>query len=1336
MKNILKNKTIKYLLISIYIFYTPFVLGCSSKYDLRMNQNNETVRQQMFDSTEQFSSYDGSKESSPSLFPTEEMDTMRKNRGGLLLDKMNKRFANLTNNLNDDYRKSLEQLDQEKIMEHMNMIKMLDEKGVTSKIKNHTSKYSTIYPEINIKDYQETKKELEIFAKKCLDQIVKTPLINENTKHDSNDRELYFKSIGDKVLFLQFLESNHLIRNENRLKAIENNIKEQVNKEIKKSEKTISNLQNCSEDDIGSINLFLEICNDLTNQSIAFKDIKEYLLEGKRYIVDVTKRKVKELENETQTLNNLSLIGDKFIVLQKITDNLVSLEDDLKLNQIIQDLIKSLPRGSIVKLSNRLSHDAIGHRLMSNYSVFKFFQNIKFLEKTKSRDINAILYELDGDKLDIKKLREGYDDYKCIYNNLIENFFEYKIKIINITNNVKKKCADIRNQLNFEWKENVNKFIPMILANICVIWTLEDIEDYLILNSSKNFLKCPHAAQIISILRILGYDSHSYLANHIQQIGTGMGKSVTMAFTSIILALFGYEVSCACYSDFLTTRDYNSFRELFDKFGVAEYIKYGTFREICENFINSDINVRDQIIRIVTGNTQSNKSKRLIQNKNPRPRILFIDEVDVFFQDQFYGSQYKPVASLVDPTINKLNEYIWKNRSDITLTKLYNSTEYKKVCKKFSEFKKLIREASKDMIIGAKRYNDHNPVIHEGKIGYKENDSINYTTRHGYKTQFKAREQYDQNKITKDTLNAYIAIYLSSGKFSYAEIPKKFKYILGVTGTLKSLENYEEEEKIQSKSDYNKFTIQKKIIQSEYNIKKFSYIPPLFDQSNRLIFKKDEGDIKIKDRSTYHSTIKQEIDRKLAGNQGDNSRAVLVVFEDLNKLNEFFDDDIFSIYRAFCQKLSPENSIEEKKRKIKLATQRGKVTLMTRDFARGCDFICDDNVVNSNGGMHLIQTFLSLDKSEEIQCMGRVARQSDPGSFSMILLDTSLEEFDISNNDIKNMKSYSKFYDFLDKMRNKKYQKIYSKRIKGIKNACEIHQKSEEFLNELKKGNIKYVKNYLINQNKGTNTSSNISRTIVAIDVTGSMWRLIEATKQTLIKMFELMRKALKQKGLKEDCFQLKFVTYRNYSSSYEDLLDYSEWSSTSGKLQSFLDRVKASGGCDPGEAVEVALQYSLRDHICLKHKSEPGIDQVILIGDAPSNTDSETDKHRRIKGEDYWSKHHIFKNVAHISKMIHQFAFQKIPIHCFYLKNYAKKSFNEIAHKTNGISKLLDIDSSDIDSSDIDSSDIDSNDIDSNDGAKKLMEVIATKVLLKAAGDQGKNTVNFFKEMLKKINV
>lgn len=43
------------------------------------------------------------------------------------------------------------------------------------------------------------------------------------------------------------------------------------------------------------------------------------------------------------------------------------------------------------------------------------------------------------------------------------------------------------------------------------------------------------------------------------EILTGEGKSIILAVLAIVLAKVGYDVRCACYSKYLSQRDYDDF---------------------------------------------------------------------------------------------------------------------------------------------------------------------------------------------------------------------------------------------------------------------------------------------------------------------------------------------------------------------------------------------------------------------------------------------------------------------------------------------------------------------------------------------------------------------------------------------------------------------------------------------------------------------------------------------------------------------------------------------------------------------------------------------------------
>lgn len=109
----------------------------------------------------------------------------------------------------------------------------------------------------------------------------------------------------------------------------------------------------------------------------------------------------------------------------------------------------------------------------------------------------------------------------------------------------------------------------------------------------------PHAAQVISIFRMLGLgneDKGHDLSNHMVQIKTGEGKSITLGVTSATLALLGADVYCGCYSQHLSRRDEADFHSLFCELDVENNIKYGTLEELCEAIINERGNVRETVL--------------------------------------------------------------------------------------------------------------------------------------------------------------------------------------------------------------------------------------------------------------------------------------------------------------------------------------------------------------------------------------------------------------------------------------------------------------------------------------------------------------------------------------------------------------------------------------------------------------------------------------------------------------------------------------------------------------------------------------------------------------------
>jgi len=253
------------------------------------------------------------------------------------------------------------------------------------------------------------------------------------------------------------------------------------------------------------------------------------------------------------------------------------------------------------------------------------------------------------------------------------------------------------------------KTIVYLMAHLAAFYSLNDLpetDSVEIKKKSKLPLK-PHSGQIFAIFRLLGVDDPSVeltartvhgtvlsqvahsavlnppvpsnprfagteawvstarsvatstqvpvnLVNHFVQLGTGEGKSVLLAISSAVLALLGFDVDCACYSKSLSQRDYQAFESFFQAFGLKEKIRYGTFQELCEAVVNSDVNLREGVKSLFGDGTEA-KRKTIAAS----PKALIVDEVDVFFDPEFFGAAYSMFSRIQSPEVTGLIDTVW-----------------------------------------------------------------------------------------------------------------------------------------------------------------------------------------------------------------------------------------------------------------------------------------------------------------------------------------------------------------------------------------------------------------------------------------------------------------------------------------------------------------------------------------------------------------------------------------------------------------------------------------------------------------------------------------------------
>jgi secreted Zn-dependent insulinase-like peptidase len=96
---------------------------------------------------------------------------------------------------------------------------------------------------------------------------------------------------------------------------------------------------------------------------------------------------------------------------------------------------------------------------------------------------------------------------------------------------------------------------------------------------------------------------------------------------------------------------------------------------------------------------------------------------------------------------------------------------YQDLIKAFPNRYEILDEAIKDMLHDVKDF-EHEYVVLNGKIAYKDNDEYSTDVFMGYKTIFAYLHEFEKNKVNKATLDLNLFLGLKCGNFSYAEIVK------------------------------------------------------------------------------------------------------------------------------------------------------------------------------------------------------------------------------------------------------------------------------------------------------------------------------------------------------------------------------------------------------------------------------------------------------------------------------------------------------------------------------------------------------------------------------------
>ena len=800
----------------------------------------------------------------------------------------------------------------------------------------------------------------------------------------------------------------------------------------------------------------------------------------------------------TKSDEDIIKVAKLLIQLQMASHHLLDAQlKEVTKTTIVNNLEKYKKKHGILELGKILTHGKQldeneiiwGKEIVSSQNIFsgakiqlwneKMSGDMRFIDEVLRRTFIHLPTKDYGNTF-AATLKKQYLVFESVYCNLRDKCINYwdvektaQMNLCALSNEAKELANEIIHEnpnILEKVSEDFSRKTAELIAYIFTIWTLQDSKYYFenkdtvamddsntyeskleSKNSNdcdasdpKYYLKQPKITQVIAIMILLNIDQEerTRLVSNLVQIGTGEGKSLVLAVLGCVFALFGYNVYCVSYGKLLAQRDYAAFWDLFSHLQVLSKIEYGTFRDLCRELIGQQVNGR-QVADTILGKNKNPEYYKLSESK--KNTILLVDEVDVFFDAKYFGQTSNYARRLRDPCISKLTDLIWtKTKSSestgpnsLIFDEIKQTPEYAECEKLFGFFMPLIDGKLKRMVSAAYDvlHGSHEYVVFNQKIGYKVNDYIR-TSRSGNHTTFAYYFEFEKENVSEQNWIDAKSFSITCGKFSYAEIPSCFNNIIvGVTGTLRTL----------SKDEST-------ILEDIYNIKKCSYMPSIFKES-KLTFNESKH-VMIYKNEEFHEQLYNSIDEARKQSLKERCRPVLVFFKDDKTLKKFYNSKEFSGLKNETLILNEELTHDEKMKLIKDACRLNAITLATRIFGRGTDFQIIDERVNKIGGTHVIQTFFSVDISEEAQIKGRTARHGDHGSFSMVLnFEDVCKDFDIIDDDKKAMEGASNVYTYLLQKREAKMKNKNSITMKKLENAKKEHDKSYKLCQMLRENN-------------------------------------------------------------------------------------------------------------------------------------------------------------------------------------------------------------------------------------------------------------------------------------------
>ena len=556
-----------------------------------------------------------------------------------------------------------------------------------------------------------------------------------------------------------------------------------------------------------------------------------------------------------------------------------------------------------------------------------------------------------------------------------------------------KKVETIKNYysglIRIDHKEKLKIFLEAIKNNTI---NEKDFDEkliaFMIIASEEIYYQTPRLIQILCLLFYLEGYKENY--NLIQEVLTGEGKTLTISFLALYLAIVGNKVDILTSSPILAKRDAKERKKLYKRFEIScDFCRFDSnHNENQFECYKADIIYGDgpNFIGDILRSEFMGKKGR---GNRPFDYII-IDEIDNICIDNL-----RNIVELIDnfpgyKYLEYLYLYIYKELNDkVNILKKQCGPNFEQKLKengeaiiheislKTREFlyhnKTLNFDDEKKILIPDNLFEfvdlriDHwSKMAYDAMFNFKQNQNYFISEDENYKFKKIKPIDYENTGVTLKNsewsgLNQFLQIKeglvfteenINSSFMSYLSFFKKYKRINGITGTLGS-----------------KITI--KAINIIYKIKLLK-MPPFRHRVLKIETPKTYADEKIFKENLITEIIKYSYDLQ---------RVVLVLFEYMCQVEEMYqyleahryefkldNTEIISYYRS-----DVENEFLERQ------MRPNTIILSTNLSGRGTDIKLDSEV-KRNGGLHVIITFMPYNERVEKQAQGRAARCGDDGS--------------------------------------------------------------------------------------------------------------------------------------------------------------------------------------------------------------------------------------------------------------------------------------------------------------------------------------------------------------------